>query len=201
MIQKLLHQIVPNPYVYDRVQQLVGAQRVRRQLMTHLQPTASDAVIVDLGGGTGNNRELFSPDQHYICLDNDQLKLKGFREKFPKASGLRADATCLPLQSSSVDLVLCTAVSHHIPDDLLDSFLSEAIRIIKSEGRFVFLDAVWSPRRLPSRLLWRYDRGSYPRTLEKLQATLARHGKILDWHTFAVYHRYVIAVVASTRVI
>lgn len=201
MVQKLLHHIVSNPYVYDRVQQLVGAQLVRQKLSAYLQPIVPDAVIVDLGGGTGNNRDLFSPDQHYICLDNDQLKLKGFREKFPKDSGLRADATRLPLQSNSVDLVLCTAVSHHIPDDSLDSFFSEAIRIIKSEGRFVFLDAVWSPRRLPSRLLWRYDRGSYPRTLEKLQTTLARHGQILDWHTFAVYHRYVIAVVASTRVI
>lgn len=197
MVQKLLHQIVSNPYVYDRVQQLVGAQLVRQKLIAHLQSVAPDAVIVDLGGGTGNNRELFSPTQHYICLDNDQLKLRGFREKFPKDSGLRADATHLPLQSKSVDLVMCTAVSHHIPDDLLGPFFSEAIRVLKPAGRFVFLDAVWSPRRLPSRLLWHNDRGSHPRTIEMLQATLAQHGKILDWQTFAVYHRYVIAVVSS----
>lgn len=195
-MQKLLHKIVSNPYVYDRVQQLVGAPQVRQNLLTHLQGLGQAMAILDLGGGTGNNRALFSTEQPYICLDNDQLKLKGFREKFPKDTGLRADATRIPLQSASVDLVLCTAVSHHIPDEWLNRFFAEAVRVTKPEGRFVFLDAVWSPRRLPSRLLWRYDRGSYPRTIETLQVTLAKHGRILDWQTFAIYHRYVIAIVA-----
>jgi hypothetical protein len=44
------------------------------------------------------------------------------------------------------------------------------------------------------RFLWRYDRGSYPRTAEVIQAAIARRYTILSWERFMVYHEYVLCV-------
>lgn len=195
MLKNRFHQIVANPFVYDWVQVLVGSKKVRQRLSSHLQNLPANAIVVDIGGGTGINRELLPANCRYICLDNDSLKLKGFREKFPAEIGILGDATQIPMQSGSIDVVLCTAVSHHIPDAILEDFFRESVRLLKADGQFVFLDAVWSPKRLPSRLLWRYDRGSYPRPLKTLQAILAQHGTIKHSESFAVLHRYLIAVV------
>lgn len=196
MIKNLLHRIVANPVVYDRLQMAVGSKQIRQRLSTHLQQMPPNALVVDLGGGTGINRELLPAHARYICLDNDSLKLTGFREKYPADIGILGSATQVPLQSQSVDLVLCTAVSHHIPDEYLTAFFSEAVRILKPEGRFLFMDAVWKPKRLISRLLWHYDRGSHPRPLATLRGLLEQQGKILAWEEFSIYHTYVIAVVA-----
>ncbi|MBI5927705.1 MAG: class I SAM-dependent methyltransferase [Chloroflexi bacterium] len=196
MLKNLLHRIVSNPSVYDRLQIMVGSKQIRQRLSTHLQQLPPHALVVDLGGGTGINHELLSTVSRYICLDNDPVKLKGFREKYPTDFGLLGNATQVPLQSQSVDLVLCTAVSHHIPNEFLTAFFSEAMRILKPDGRFVFMDAVWNPQRPISRLLWRYDRGSYPRPLETLQGLLEQQGKILHHENFSIYHTYLIAVVA-----
>lgn len=196
MIKNLLHRVVSNPVIYDRLQMAVGSKQIRQRLSTHLQQMPPNTRVVDLGGGTGINRDLLPTHVRYICLDNDSLKLRGFREKYPADVGILASATQVPLHSQSVNLVLCTAVSHHIPDEYLTAFFSEAVRILKPEGCFVFMDAVWKPKRWVSRLLWRYDRGSHPRKLETLQGLLEQQGKILAWEVFSIYHTYVIAVVA-----
>jgi hypothetical protein len=56
------------------------------------------------------------------------------------------------------------------------------------------LDAVWRPGRLPGRVLWRYDRGSFPRTDVALREAMEQQFDIVRWEAFALWHAYVVAV-------
>jgi hypothetical protein len=48
--------------------------------------------------------------------------------------------------------------------------------------------------RVVGRILWRLDRGSYPRTAETLRRVFSQHVKIAHWERFAIHHEYVFGV-------
>ena len=194
MLTKIPHRMAANPWIYDQVQLLAGARYVHRRLAAQIAPPNSASLVLDLGGGTGMVRGLWPPTCTYVCLDIDMLKLQGFLNRHPDGIALVADAARTPLESGSVDVVLCTFLSHHIPDELLTQLISESMRVLKNTGKFIFIDAIWEPTRWAGRLLWKYDRGSYPRTAETLYSAISNHCAIIHWEHFAVYHEYVLCV-------
>lgn len=183
--------------MYDLVQRLAGRWYSLRRLGAVIAPLRSVSRVLDLGGGTGTYRELWSPICTYLCLDVDPVKLAGFRSKFNGDFSILGDATRIPLKAYSVDVVLCSAVSHHLTDDALESLVLETVRVLNTGGRFIFLDAVMEPRWWPGRLLWKYDRGSYPRSKEALQSTIARHTDIILMQEFRYIHKYILCVGAK----
>jgi ubiquinone/menaquinone biosynthesis C-methylase UbiE len=191
---RVAHRIVSLPWVYDLVQLLVGVRQVHRRLVIQFAALFSASSVLDLGGGTGLLRKFWRPDCAYLCLDNDSLKLQGFRTKYPTGLALLSDATQVSLKSESVDVVLCVFVAHHIPDALLAQLIDESARVLKDKGRLVLVDALWAPARQVGRLLWKYDRGSHPRTAKALQSAITRQYSITHWERFAVYHEYLLCV-------
>jgi ubiquinone/menaquinone biosynthesis C-methylase UbiE len=196
MLTRLLHDLVARPWVYDLCQTAVGAKAVRRRLAAAVAPHAQSRLVIDIGGGTGAARAMWSAETKYVCLDIDPLKLQGYAANNPGGLAVLADATDLPIRDRSVDSVVCTSVTHHLLDPQLDRMLSETARVLKPTGRLILLDALWKPRRLPGRLLWRYDRGSHPRPAAALREHIARHFTIDAWDEFAVLHAY--AVLTAT---
>jgi hypothetical protein len=43
-------------------------------------------------------------------------------------------------------------------------------------------------------MLWKLDRGSYPRPEEELHEKLEHRFKIIHWEKFAIYHEYVLGI-------
>ncbi|MCU0481341.1 MAG: class I SAM-dependent methyltransferase [Anaerolineae bacterium] len=201
MIKSLIHRIVAIPLIYDLIQTLVGAKQVRQRLQRQLTGLNQNAVVMDIGGGTGLNRALFPDHIRYICLDNDPVKLSGLMQKEVDGHALLGDAGKMPIPTGSVDMVICTSVTHHLLDDVLVQFFQEAMRVLKPDGRFVVLDAVWLPNRIPSRILWKYDRGSFPRPAQTLHDTLSQYGKELHWEEFTILHRYIIGIFKKHEVV
>jgi ubiquinone/menaquinone biosynthesis C-methylase UbiE len=156
-----------------------------------LQQTKGD-VVLDVGGGTGGTISILPSLGAYIWLDNDPMKLKGFRRKQPLLNGLLGDATRIPLRDKSVDDVLCVAVLHHLSDEQVSQFLREAARVARK--RFILMDPVERAGSIVSRLLWKYDRGSYPRTIEALRSAMQTQFHIEHTEQFAVYHEYLICI-------
>lgn len=198
-LKPLLHKIVAIPLIYDLVQTLVGARLIRRRFKRYLAQEDPYTMVVDVGGGTGLNRALLPEFVTYICVDNDQQKLKGFTQKRIDGTPILGDGTSLPLKTASIDIVICTAVIHHIPDDVLLQFVEECLRLLKPGGRFVFFDPVWVQDNLMGQLLWRYDRGTFPRSAKTLHALLDSRGCILHWDQFSILHSYVIGVVTKKQ--
>ena len=195
MLAEVVHYLAAKPWIYDRVQAMAGAGVVNRHLAGALQPLVRPALdVLDVGGGTGLARALFPADCHYVCLDSDPVKLQGFKQKYPDGISLLSDATSMPVDTASVDLVLCRFVTHHVPDGQLPDLLRESARVLKRGGRFIFVEAVRVDRRPIASLLWHYDRGSYPRREEEVRARLQTRFEIEHWERFAVFHQYVVGV-------
>jgi SAM-dependent methyltransferase len=192
LLTEFLHLLVANPWVYDQVQVMAGARRINRHLIAQFGPLSSVPLVLELGGGTGRIRNLWPRSTTYICLDTDEQKLRRFLHVHTDGAALLADATLIPIRSSSVDVVVCVAVSHHIPDKLLANLVDESRRVLTGNGTLIFMDAIWSPKRWAGRLLWRYDRGAYPRSAGTLHTILSAHFKNVHRERFAFWHEYLL---------
>ena len=192
VLTELLHRAASRAVVYDAIQLVAGAAPLlEKRLAENLGHLPSRPTILDVGGGTGLPPSLWPEGTTYVCLDIDSLKLAGFVGKKRPGSPVQADATRLPLHGETVDLVVCKNVSHHLTDEQLPRLFGESARVLKRGGRMLFIDAVLAPERFRSRLLWRYDRGSHPRTSEVLKEAMAKELEIHNRDDFAHHFRYV----------
>jgi len=187
MITELLHKVAANPTVYDWIQYAAGCERVFDRIQPHLPNSGS---LLEVGAGTGLLADRVSANVRYIWLDNDTQKLAGVRSKYRNIRAVLSDATRIALASKSVDDVLCVAVTHHIPDEVVPLFFDEMARVVK--GRLIFLDPVLRPDSWISKTLWSLDRGSYPRTPSRLRELIGQSFRITSDEVFAVYHLYLL---------
>ena len=190
----LAHRAVSHARIYDLVQWLVGVQYVHRRLRRHIDQTASDASVLDVGGGTGLLRALWPPQCRYLCVDADEDKLIGCLQRHPGSAVVRADATRMPIASGSFDAAVCMFVAHHLSDADLEQVIRESARVLKENGKFFLVEPLWRPSRMIGRLLWRYDRGSFPRSANDLRAALSARFALTRWECFAVLHQYLLCV-------
>jgi ubiquinone/menaquinone biosynthesis C-methylase UbiE len=186
-----LHKAASIGWVYDLTQFLAGApifhSRLRRTL------SGCSGRVVDIGGGTGTLSGLLPPACAYTCLDNEMPKLRRCASKAP-GSALLGDATQMPIESGSIDVVTAIFVTHHLTDDQLQEMLRETARVLTPKGLLIVMDPVWKPSRLPGRILWALDRGSWPRTRDQLRAALDLHFCVDQWNRMAIYHEYILGV-------
>ena len=189
---EVLHRLAAQPRIYDLIQSAAGVAEINRRLALRIDKIGRVARVLDVGGGTGREAELW-PGSQYLCLDNDPLKLKGFMRKNPAGIAVLGDAARLPVRSHSVDVVLCKNMSHHLPDETFAAFLSESARVLKPDGVFLFVDPIWAPERRQGRFLWALDRGSHPRSEETLRKLIGERFQLQDWERFAIHHAYVLA--------
>lgn len=192
-ILDLFHHVAARPWVYNLIQSLAGQGQVLRR-MSRQTATISAQVVVDVGGGTGASRRLWPPGCHYICLDIEMPKLEGFRSKVPGGLAILSDATRMPIAGAAADVVICMAVLHHLTDAMVDQVFEEVLRVLKVGGRLILLDPVLNNERLLGRILWKLDRGSYPRTDEVLREKLEAKFQVVHWEKFAIYHEYVFGI-------
>ncbi|MFZ2113854.1 MAG: class I SAM-dependent methyltransferase [Solirubrobacteraceae bacterium] len=178
-----------NPFVYDAAQALSGRRIAHRRLGQELASAGGETVL-DVGAGTGSLARVLRPDAFYWALDNDPVKLRRLSAKVPDARLLECSALDIELPDKAVDWTVCVAVAHHMNDEELSVMFSELARVTRR--RLVFLDPLASSGPGIASLLWRYDRGSYPRSAETLLAELGRRFEIDRVDRFRVFHRYVL---------
>jgi ubiquinone/menaquinone biosynthesis C-methylase UbiE len=194
MLTRLLHRVVAHPRIYDLVQRIVGGRLIDDKVREQTSLLQGVETVLDVGGGTGAMLDMWSEGVTYVCLDLDPQKLSGFRERSRTGLGVQGDATRACLQNACVDAVVCKNMSHHIPEQLIDLLFAEAERVLKPGGAYLFVDALWEPRKLTGRLLWRFDRGCHPRDELALKRNIETHFDIRNWLRIAGLHQYVICL-------
>jgi ubiquinone/menaquinone biosynthesis C-methylase UbiE len=127
----------------------------------------------------------------YYSIDPDARVLKVETTEKP-IERLVGDASALPLPDSRADVVLMQCVSHHLDDSIWPASLTEAHRVLKPGGSFIFLDGAWRKRRWFSRVFWRLDAGHYPRTSDDLERAVADEFQILETDRFNVVHHSIL---------
>jgi ubiquinone/menaquinone biosynthesis C-methylase UbiE len=193
VISKLVRLLASNPWIYELSHRVARTHRLDPVLAAQTNGVSSGSRVLDVGGGAGSAQGLWSSDCLYVCLDIDEAMVRAFRPRRRRSVALQADAIRMPISDHSVDQVLCKFVCHHIPDESLGDLFQEARRVLKDSGRLLLVEPVWRSDSTVSRLLWRYDRGSHPRTPESLSASMSKHFEVhhteslKTWHTYAFY--------------
>lgn len=128
--------------VYDRglrATEDAGLREMRREVLA-----GARGRTIDLGAGTGVNRELFPPQvKELVLAEPDPHMLKRLREKVREGDGVsvvQASAEALPFEDDSFDTAVFTLVLCTVPNPA--AALAEAARVLKPSGRLLFVEHV-----------------------------------------------------------
>jgi ubiquinone/menaquinone biosynthesis C-methylase UbiE len=196
MFSRIFQSIASYPLIYDLIQVVLGSKNSQRRVAKLFSNLPAQTIVLDVGGGTGIFRNCVPANCQYTCVDYDPSKVKHFHQKYGLDAALVGDGTKLPFASASIDRIMCIAVCHHLTDPQLSQLFSECMRLLKPDGRMILLDPVWNPDLYSGRLLWTYDRGSFPRTVQVLEDVLSHYGQILQQEIYTIWHTYLLCCVA-----
>lgn len=166
--------LIDDPRIYNAIQVLAGRHVTSQRLQNVLSDT-SGMTVLDVGAGTGNLARSLPPRAVYWALDNDPAKLLYLKRKLPDARCILRSAVDTGLKDDAVDWSVCVTVAHHLDDEQLPLVIAEMSRVTR--GSTLFVDALWTGKRGVQRLIWRYDRGYYPRSEDTLL-----HALRVDFH-------------------
>jgi len=161
-----LRSVLSHPAVYDTLQHLMGARRLRvYNVQTHVRPFPGMRML-DLGCGTAEVLDALPPDVCYVGYDMSAEYIAAARRRF----GDRGVFCCGLLQQADVgkhepfDLVTGTGVLHHLDDAAAHAFMMVAAAALKPGGRIYTVDPCLAPGQNPiARLLISHDRGRHVR--------------------------------------
>lgn len=176
----LLH-LLANPWIYDTFQSAVGANAWRKRVIeAKLVPAlATDALIVDVGCGTGWVLQLLPHSVRYIGIDRNRAYIEQAREEYIDRQIAEFRCDDVSLASAGVDLsadaVLAIGLLHHLDDNECVQLLASAARMLKPGGFLLTLDPVISSDQSGlARAIIRRDRGRSVRTADAYRDLLSR---------------------------
>lgn len=187
---RALHRIAANPRVYDLIQRIAGRERIKARISPCLADTEGK-IVLDVGAGTGALASWLHETARYVWLDGDLEKLRGFAPIAGEREAVLSNGLKMGIRSNSVDVALCSGLLHHLAEPELGELSSELNRVVRDW--VLFLDPVQT-RSLTGQALWRVDRGSHPRTVDHLLASLATDFVLDHVDRFSVLHDYLLVV-------
>jgi len=98
-------------------------------------------IIAEVGSGPSrldglNIQRLLCIDISLPMLYQARMRLKG------TAHLINANSQAIPLADGAVDLVVCSELLSHMPDNLCLKSLSEMFRILRADGKSLLIDSV-----------------------------------------------------------
>ncbi len=152
-IEEMFSRLVPH---YDRMNRLMtGGRDGRWRTLAVEASQPQDAIVLDLGAGTGDLSAEFRRQGagHVFGLDVSASMLARAEQKFGSdgIDWLQGDALHLPFADESFDVVASAFVMRNLPD-LAGSF-EEMARVLRPGGRLVGLDITHPPDTPWGRLL------------------------------------------------
>ncbi len=144
-IEEMFSRLVPH---YDRMNRLMtGGRDGRWRTLSVEASQPQDAIVLDLGAGTGDLSAEFRRQGagHVFGLDVSASMLARAEQKFGSdgIDWLQGDALHLPFADESFDVVASAFVMRNLPD-LAGSF-EEMARVLEPGGRLVGLDITHPP--------------------------------------------------------
>ncbi len=132
--------------LYDRcfkAAEEAGLRDMRRDVLA-----GARGRVLELGAGTGLNLELYPPDITDLTLtEPDPHMVKQLRKRVDETGGaaqvVEAPGEKLPFEDDSFDTVVVTLVLCTVPEPT--ATLAEIKRVLKPDGRFLFMEHVRSP--------------------------------------------------------
>ena len=169
--------LLSNPWIYDAVQNIMGARSGRRDFSTNFIRAYPGSRLLDVGCGTAQILNYLPEGVDYWGYDINPEYIAAAQAKF----GGKGQFFCRLLEESEMagmmpfDIVLASGLLHHMDDDNARNVLRLARIALRPGGRFVSIDPVFTSGQNPiARVLVSRDRGQNIREAEGYLA-LARH--------------------------
>lgn len=140
--------------IYDRFMQRTERACLAGWRSELLAPLTGE--ILEIGAGTGANLEHYGSGVERLVLSEPESHMRAqlvrrVAARESSAEVMAAPSDALPFSDQSFDVVVSTLVLCSVPDP--DRSLAEVRRVLRSGGRFVFIEHVAAEGR-PSRLRW-----------------------------------------------
>lgn len=119
----------------------ISADELRRLQRELVGTLAGD--VFEIGAGTGANLAALSPAVRWTGSEPDARR-RGQLHRASARPVLDARAEALPVGDASQDVILATFVFCSVDD--VDRALGEAHRVLRADGRLVFVEHVAAPR-------------------------------------------------------
>jgi len=166
--------------LYEFFTHLLGGKKARRWLAKNVWKLKGGETVIDLGCGVGTVVEYLPLDIDYVGVDISESYIRAARKRFSERGTffLGNVSDFLNQEDSRIkraDMVLCSGLLHHLPDDEVIEVLELSKRIMKPNGRLVCLEAVYLAHQTKlSKWIVSTDRGSYVRSEQEWKDLLSR---------------------------
>jgi demethylmenaquinone methyltransferase/2-methoxy-6-polyprenyl-1,4-benzoquinol methylase len=138
VVRAMFDRIAPRYDLLNRLLSLSLDQRWRRMTIRAAAISATDTVV-DLACGTGDLSELATATGAYVVgIDFSANMLAGARRREVRAAFIQADANRLPLPDAWATVMISGFALRNFAS--IPAVLAEATRVLKPDGRLVFLE-------------------------------------------------------------
>jgi ubiquinone/menaquinone biosynthesis C-methylase UbiE len=126
--------------IYDNLFEPLN--RRLRLLGVRMFPPGQNMKVLDVGCGTGVHLDIYRRSGCELYgIDNSPSMLDVARNRLGEDAELRlGDATEMPYESNTFDLIVCMLVLHEMDQRMRRSVIAEMKRVIKTDGRILLID-------------------------------------------------------------
>jgi len=169
--------IFSNPIVYNLAQNLVGAEKARKKLVTLYFPPMQHLRMLDIGCGTAEILRHLPEEMNYHGFDASQEYIDQAEARFGHRGTFRAE---LVTESTihdipPFDLVLAFGLLHHLEDHEAHALFQLAHAALTPSGKLITIDPTYISHQQPiAKWLISKDRGQNIRTPQGYEQ-LAHH--------------------------
>lgn len=150
--------------VYNRMQDLLGAQAGRRRIVRDFLKVAPGSRFLDVGCGPAEILALLPPVD-YLGIDLSPPYINRARQSYGSRARFEVgDVRDRDVAADSFDVVYGGGLLHHLDDTGCADLFARIFACLKPGGRAVFIDPAWEPAQNPiAHFLIRMDRGVHVR--------------------------------------
>jgi len=120
--------------------------RDKMRALHRIAPDVPVADLLEVGGGQSGLSAMLYPRSRIVNLDMDPAFADAPCNRDPRVTFFQGDATDLPFEAASFDIVTMFDLLEHVPDDA--AVAREALRVLRPGG--------WVLVSTPDRERWRY---------------------------------------------
>jgi len=145
---------IKDPYkkiakVYDKF--IEPSTVVLRKIMLKMFPPKEGMRVLEIGCGTGTNLKLYQKagcEVYGIDLSPSMLKVAS--NKLGEQAHMKlGDASQMPYSDSYFDIVIAMLTLHETPNSIRSPIVGEMARVVKRNGRLLFVDYHPGPIQFP----------------------------------------------------
>jgi SAM-dependent methyltransferase len=177
----IVREVLRLPAGYRFFRQLVGGD-FEKYVSEFVRPQRGDKVL-DLGCGPGDMRQ-FLPDVDYLGVDISSEYIEAAKRRYGGSGRfLCTDVGVATIgdEQGQFDLVLATAVLHHLDDKQAGNLFALARQALRPGGRLITYDGCYVPgQSRVARWILSKDRGAYVRTREEYIRLASAHFSTIE---------------------